>query len=148
MQEFSGLGGERNELTSCSHDRAVDASLLTLIRDDQRPDHICPDRLELVVFAPVDIGAASFASAVDDVRWPDLIENFLDLYLVLHTDASSVDIFALGEKELLEVSAYPAGSTAPDEKASSWMCYSVAHDEFVLFAITENRQSVGWFLSH
>ena len=96
------------------------ASLLTLIRENQRPDHIRPDRLELVVFAPVDIGAAGFAGAVDDVRRPDLIEDSLDLYLVFHADASSVDIFALGEKELLEVSAYPAGSTAPDEKASSW----------------------------
>lgn len=96
------------------------ASLLTLIREDQRPDHIRTDRLELVVFAPVDIGAASLASAVDDVRWPNLIEDSLDLYLVFHTDASSVDIFALGDQELFEVSAHPASGTAPDEKASSW----------------------------
>ena len=96
------------------------ASLLTLVREDQRPDHIRPDRLELVVFAPVDVGAAGFASAVDDVRWPDLIENSLDFYLALHTDASSVDIFALGDEELFEVSAYPASGAAPNEKASTW----------------------------
>lgn len=73
----------------------MNVSVLTSLRQYQRPGDIGFDGLELVVFAPVNIRPPSLASAVDDMRWLDSVQNFVDICLVLHADASCVDILAL-----------------------------------------------------
>lgn len=104
-------------LASCSHDCAMHALFRTLIGQDNRSNDIGPDCLKLVFFAPVDVRAASFACAVDDMGRLDLVEDLLHFGLVLHTHGCDVNIFSLGEEEVLEVAAYPSGNAAPDEEA-------------------------------
>lgn len=87
--------------TSGGHDSDVHASLLALIGQDQRPDHVGADCLELVVFAPVDVRTTGLASTVDNVRWFDLVEDFTHLALVLHADGGGADIFTLRTQQSL-----------------------------------------------
>jgi len=90
--------------------------LLTLIRQDQRPDHIGSHGFQLVRLAPIDVGSACFSSAVEDVGGFDVLEGLVDFGLVLHPDGGGEDGFALLLEEGLQVPGHPA-SLAPDEEA-------------------------------
>lgn len=94
-QHYSIASCRGSSHTSRSHHREMDVSISTLRRQHQGAHDVRLHCLHLVVFAPVDVGSACFASAVDDMGGFDLVEDFAHAGLVLHADCRCVDILVL-----------------------------------------------------
>lgn len=107
---------------------AVNTSLGTLIGQRQSANDVGANSLLLVVLAPVDVGSASAASGVEDVRGLDLVEHLGDTSGILHADGGAGDLLALLLEELLEVASHPALS-APDEEAVGRRTVGSRHDD-------------------
>lgn len=110
---------------SSGEDSAVNLLLEAAIGQVDGTDYVASHSSLLVVLAPIDIGAASAASTVQDVGWLDLLELCNNSLAVLHADSGRGNLLALGLKESLEVTSNPA-LTSPDEidLVSSW-CHDV-----------------------
>ena len=101
-------------LTSCGHSREMDVPGHTGLGQDQCAYDITIDRLDLVVFAPVDVWSAGLASTVYHMGRFDFVENFTGRGLILHSDACDMDVVVLSAEQLQEVACDPA-MLAPDE---------------------------------
>ena len=104
----------------------MDIPIHTRLSQDQGAYDIALDRLDLVIFAPVDIWPASLASTVDYVSRLHFVKNFTGRSLVMHSDACGMDVFIRSAKQLEEVACDPTMLT-PDEVSVSFVgeCHDV-----------------------
>lgn len=111
-------------------DGAVNTSLGALIGQRQSANDVGANRLLLVVLAPVNVGSASAARGVEDVRGLDLVEHLGDTGDIFHADSGAGNLLALLLEELLEVASHPA-LAAPDEEAVGRRTVGSRHDDGV-----------------
>jgi len=99
----------------------MDTTLLASVRQVQCANDIAADGGSLVVFAPIDIGAACAACTVHDVSRFDSVELDDDAFSVFHADGGGINGFALVFEEGCEVAGDPA-VTAPNQECvlSRW----------------------------
>ncbi len=101
---------------SSGEDGAVNATQEAAVSQVQSPNDIRTHRLLLMVFAPVDIGSSSTASAVQYMGWTNLLQLRLDGLSVLHTNRCRINFVALALQDLLKMAGNPA-LASPDEKS-------------------------------
>ena len=91
----------------------VDLLEETAIGQVQGADDIAADGILLVVLAPIDVGATSAASTVENVGWLNSLELGNNSLAVLHADSGGSNGLALALKESLEMTSNPSCAT-PD----------------------------------
>jgi hypothetical protein len=89
---------------------------------------IAADGLLLVVFAPINIGAAGATSTVQDVGGLDLLDLLNHSLAVLHANCGGEDLLALALEEGLEMASDPSLAT-PDEVDIVGGTVGGSHDE-------------------
>ena len=92
----------------------MDLPLTASLRQHQRSSNIAYDRLALMILAPVDIRSSSLPGTVDDMRWSDIVKNFVDSRLIFHPNGSRVDIVAMASEPVFKQAGDPS-TLAPDE---------------------------------
>lgn len=115
---------------SGGEDSQVDLLEETAIGQVQGADDIAADGILLVVLTPIDVGATSAASTVENVGWLDSLELSNDSLTVLHADSGGSNGLALALKESLEVTSNPSCAT-PDEVGRLLGGSGGGHYEFI-----------------
>jgi hypothetical protein len=126
-----------------SENSAVDVLEEAAVSKVEGADNIGADGVLLVVLAPIDVWAASAASAVQDVGWLDSLELSNDGLAVLHADSGGGDLLALGLEERLEVTSNPA-LTTPDQVRLLASHYDVLYGKEWKMGIKEFR--LWWYI--
>lgn len=108
----------------------VDLLEETAIGQVQGADDIAADGILLVVLAPIDVGATSAASTVENVGWLNSLELGNDSLTVLHADSGGSNGLALALEESLEMTGNPSCAT-PDEVGGLLGGGGGGHYEFI-----------------
>ena len=74
----------------------MDAEQEAAVCQIQGADDVASDGGLFVVLAPVDVGSAGAAGAVEDVRWTHTFQHFHHALTVFHADRRLLDRLALG----------------------------------------------------
>lgn len=105
----------KKKLTSRPQHRTMHPSLLTLIRQHQRPQPITLHRLQLMTLTPIHIRPSSFPRTIDNMRRLNFVQRLSHGFLFVHACGCAVDVFALLSEKVDEETADPALG-APDEE--------------------------------
>ena len=106
---------------------AVNAPHGADIHDIQRADHVGSDRFQLVVLAPVDIGAPGAAGCDEDVCRTDPVELLADLLALFHPDCAREHRPAVSLEQAVKMSSNPARGAPDQEDLMAWNFASSLH---------------------
>ena len=106
----------KSKRTACGKDGDVYIQKEATICEVQGADGVAPNGGLLVVLTPVDIRSAGAAGTIENMGGFRTLQFSEDSFAIFHADRSCLDLLALTEQELIQLTSYPSLSTPNQER--------------------------------